>query len=75
MNNLREIREGKNVSQMDLVRATGITPGTISNLERGRIHAYRGWRKRLAEALGEDESKIFPEEVENDGRGDRSEGS
>lgn len=62
MNNLREVRKGKGLSQLRLTMATGISPWDISRIENGWIRPYPGWRKRLARALGVTESELFPSE-------------
>jgi transcriptional regulator with XRE-family HTH domain len=65
-NLLRAIREGKGISQLKLSRITGIAPGTISNIENGKIVAYPGWKRRLSAALGVPEAVIFPEYAEKE---------
>ncbi len=60
-NRLREIRETKKLSQVDLTRKTGIGPATISNLENEKIFPYPGWRRKLAQALEVSEEELFPE--------------
>jgi len=67
MNRLKEIREGKGLSQLDLTRKTGIASTNISNLEKGRVYPWPGWRKRLASALEVSEETIFYGEVEKNG--------
>ena len=59
-NNLKEIRKEKGVSQVKLSRLTLIAPSDISRIENGWLKPYPGWRKRLAEALGVAEDKLFP---------------
>ncbi len=59
-NFLRKVREKRGISQLRLSQVTGIAPGTISNIETGKIIAYPGWKKRLADALGVPEMEIFP---------------
>jgi len=66
LNNLRKIRQGKNLSQLALGRKTGIAGNIISNLENGKIFPYPGWRKRIATALSVPEQDLFPE-VDNSG--------
>ena len=61
MNRLREIRKQKGLSQLDLMRATGIAPTDISALERGRSYPWPGWRKKLAKVLDVSEEVLFPE--------------
>lgn len=59
--NLKKFREEKGLSQLQLSVKTEIAPGTISNLESGKIFAYPGWKKRISEALEISESELFPE--------------
>jgi transcriptional regulator with XRE-family HTH domain len=61
MNNLREIRKRKGLSQLRLAMVTGISPWDISRIENGWIRPYEGWRKRLTRALGVTEAELFPE--------------
>lgn len=58
-NKLREIRESKGISQLQLAAKTKISPGAISNIENYKIYPYPGWRKRISEALNVPEEKIF----------------
>jgi len=60
-NNLKKIRHEKGLSQLKLAFLTGITPTDISRIENDVRRAYPGWRERLAEALGESEDKVFPD--------------
>jgi len=59
-NNLKKIRHEKGLSQLKLAFLTGISPTDISRIENDVRKAYPGWRKRLAEALGESEATLFP---------------
>ncbi len=65
VNNLRNVREKKGISQLELARITRIAPANICNIENGRQYPYPGWRKRLSEALQVDEQELFPEVDEN----------
>ena len=60
-NCIREQRKKKGLSQLEVMRKSGIAPNIISDLERGRLYPYPGWRKRLAIALDVDEKILFPE--------------
>jgi transcriptional regulator with XRE-family HTH domain len=62
MNNLREIRTRKKLSQLDLAKLTDIAPAEISRIENDWLRPYPGWRKRFADALGVEEGELFPEE-------------
>lgn len=59
-NNLKKIRQKRGVSQLRLAFLTGISPADISRIENDVRKAYPGWRKRLADALGESEEVVFP---------------
>ncbi|KKS11419.1 MAG: hypothetical protein UU63_C0006G0009 [Candidatus Uhrbacteria bacterium GW2011_GWF2_41_430] len=63
-NKLREIMKEKEVSQLELYRRTGISPGAISNIVNGRQVPYPGWKKKIASALSISEDEIFPEHVQ-----------
>jgi len=62
MNNLREIRRIKTLSQFDLAKLSNIAPSDISRIENGKLYAHPGWRKRLSDALKVKEQEIFPED-------------
>ena len=64
MNNLREIRKRKELSQLKLGQLTGIQPSEISRVENGWLTPYPSWRTRLAEALGVSEDTLFPDGTE-----------
>jgi len=66
-NNLREIRNGRGLSQQDLGLLSRIPPTDISRIENNWIVPYPGWRKRLARALKCPESYLFPGEGGIDG--------
>lgn len=62
---IREARQRKGISQLELSYATRIAPSNISALEAGKIHLYPGWRKRIARALdiSEDELTLSKEVI------------
>lgn len=60
-NKLREFREAKGLSQLELSYMTRISPSAISLLESGRQFPHKGWKQRIAEALGVEEEVLFPE--------------
>ena len=62
MNNLKEMRKQRGLSQLKLAHLTGIQPSEISRVENGRLIPYPSWRTRLARALGATEHELFPEE-------------
>jgi DNA-binding XRE family transcriptional regulator len=49
---LKELRQMRMYSQLDLSKMTGVTQASISNLERGERQARPRTVRRLAEALG-----------------------
>jgi transcriptional regulator with XRE-family HTH domain len=64
---LREARQKKGWSLMDVARETGITPSNLSYIERGLQVAWPDWRKRLCELFNVKEAVLFSE-VEDDER-------
>jgi transcriptional regulator with XRE-family HTH domain len=64
---LREARQKKGWSLMDVAQKTGITPSNLSYIERGLIPAYPGWQKRIAKAFRMKRADLFCE-VEDDER-------
>jgi transcriptional regulator with XRE-family HTH domain len=65
--NLKSIRNGLGISQLELARRAKMSPADVSLIENGKRAAYPGWRKRLAESLGVEEERIFPEVNEDEG--------
>ncbi len=61
VNNIREFREVKGLSQLKLSFMTRISSGTISLLESGKQFPHPGWKTRISEALGVEEAVLFPE--------------
>ncbi len=59
INRIKEIRQLKNMTQLDLSYATRIAPANISMIERGRQYCFPGWRKKISEALGVNENDVF----------------
>ncbi len=60
-NRLREFREIKCLSQLELSYMTRISPSTISLLESGKQFPHKGWQSRIAEALDVEAEVLFPE--------------
>ena len=48
---LREIRQNRALSQIDLAKLSGVSAGAIGALERGERSAYPKTRQKLAKAL------------------------
>jgi transcriptional regulator with XRE-family HTH domain len=58
---LRELRRQRAISQVELARLAGVSPYTVSKLERQRATSCRTRTlPRLAAALGEEPSAIVP---------------
>lgn len=45
---------------------TGIHSSLISRIVNGKVPAFPGWRRRIAEALGVDEAELFDEAGDDD---------
>lgn len=58
---LTQVRERRGWSKSELGRRSGVALSTISNLEGGKVFPFAGWKKKLAAALGVDESTLFDE--------------
>ncbi len=48
---IRDLRNKKRVRQYVLARMVGITPGALTNFEKGRRHVSLDWLERIADAL------------------------
>lgn len=62
MNKLKELRDDRGLSQLELARRSRMAPGDICRIEKGAIPAYPAWRKRLAKALHVSQEELFPED-------------
>ena len=58
MATLRQLREGKFISQNDLAQESGIATTTINRLEKGRHKPRFVTIRKLAKALGVEPNKI-----------------
>jgi transcriptional regulator with XRE-family HTH domain len=58
-NKLREYMEQLGISQLELSRITKIAPTDLNQIVNGKRYCYPGWRKRISEALGVPENKLF----------------
>jgi transcriptional regulator with XRE-family HTH domain len=56
---LRKERERLVWSLTELTRRTGIAANDLSMLERGLRPPFPSWRRRIAQALGVSEEKLF----------------
>jgi len=50
--NLKRIRDGKGISQGDIVKASGIDKAMISNIENGKTNPTLATIAKLAKAIG-----------------------
>ncbi len=48
---IRDLRKKKRVRQYKLARMVGITPGALTNFEKGRRGISLDWLRRIADAL------------------------
>jgi transcriptional regulator with XRE-family HTH domain len=63
MNQLREIRFVRRLTQMNIFQRTGIWPSKLSAIENGFISPTEAEKIQLADVLGMDKDWIFPEVV------------
>ncbi len=49
---IRQLRQDRGWTQMDLARRLGVDQGAISNWERGQRRPYRRHQQRLADLFG-----------------------
>lgn len=61
MNNLRELREERKLSQFDLSIKSHTPQSLLSMLEHGRLQPWPAVTKRLCKALGVKPEELFPE--------------
>lgn len=61
MNNIKESRFKKNITQIELYKRTGIWPSRLSLIENSHIEASEGEKVRLARALGFKKDWLFSE--------------
>jgi HTH-type transcriptional regulator, competence development regulator len=59
---LRRARRERALSQQDLVRMTGVSQATLSDLEQGKREARASTLRKLAEALGVEPKELMKEE-------------
>ena len=62
-NRVKEVRQARNMSGLELSRKTRIAPSSLHNIENAKIIVYPGWKKRIARALGVPVEELFPVEV------------
>ena len=61
-NNVRKVRKKLGLSGEALARKAEMSASDLSKVERGRVYAFPGWRRRISDALGVPECELFPEE-------------
>jgi DNA-binding XRE family transcriptional regulator len=59
MNNLRELRTKRCLSQRDLAKEAELKPSTIYTLEKGKHHPQFVTIRKLAKALNVDVTELF----------------
>lgn len=59
---IREVRKAKRIRQKVLARMVGISPGALTNFEKGRRRISLDWLQRIAEALDTPMAYFLPDE-------------
>ena len=59
---IREVRKAKRIRQKVLARMVGISPGALTNFEKGRRRISLDWLHKIAEALDTPVSYFLPDE-------------
>jgi len=57
--NLKRIRTAKGITQGDIVRALGMTRGSVSNIENGKANPTLATITRIAKAVGVSVDKLL----------------
>lgn len=60
-NRLKEYREARGLSQVELSRLARVAAPNVSAMERGRLLPWPKVKRRLAKALRCTETELFPE--------------
>ena len=60
-NRLKEYREDRDLSQVELSRLARVAAPNVSAIERGRLLPWPKVKRRLAKALRCTETELFPE--------------
>ena len=61
---IRQVRKAKRIRQKVLARMVGISPGALTNFEKGRRRISLDWLHRIAEALDTPVAYFLPDEAE-----------
>ncbi len=67
---IRDLRKKKRVRQDELARMVGISPGAVSNFEKGRRSVSLDWLRRIADALDTPIAYFLPDGEKKIGGGD-----
>ena len=59
---IREVRKSKRIRQKVLARMVGISPGALTNFEKGRRRISLDWLHKIAEALDTPVAYFLPDE-------------
>jgi len=60
MNKVREVREARGLTQIELSRKTRIHPCNLSAIERGKVVAWTKAKRALARVLKTTMAELFP---------------
>lgn len=61
MKSMKEIREEKGITQIELAKQCGIQQATVSDIERGRVKSPSvDTAQKIAKALGVSIGELFP---------------
>ncbi len=69
LNRVREYRENRGFSQVEVARRVGIATPNISAVEAGRVMAWPKLRRALAKILKTIQKELFPEDGSGQTRG------
>jgi transcriptional regulator with XRE-family HTH domain len=58
MMSIKELRQRKGLTQVDLASRVGIDPMTVSRIERGEVKPLRVTRRALAQCFGVSETDL-----------------
>lgn len=62
---IRDLRKSKRMRQKVLARMVGISPGALTNFEKGRRRISIDWLERIAEALDTPMAYFLPDEKDS----------
>ena len=61
---IREVRKSKRIPQQVLARMVGISPGALTNFEKGRRRISLDWLQKISEALDTPMAYFLPDDKE-----------